>query len=94
MNCAYCGQRAVHNDHVLPRSLVKRYNRDRHRYGRPEIPSRWLVTVLSCGSCNWRKLTRRLVPPSWAGDVELLSAFFGGPKFQVWSGERVPEVQR
>lgn len=73
-------------DHVVPRSLVRRYN----RYApieAPSIPPEWLDTVPACFKCNIRKGPRRLVPPSWEKCVEKMNAFFGGVPFRVWHGD-------
>lgn len=85
--CAYCGvRRAVNQDHVVPRAMVRRYN----RYSpleKPSIPPEWLVTVPSCFPCNIRKGPRRLVPPSWEKQVPKLNRFFGGVPWRVWTGD-------
>lgn len=73
--CRYCGDRAVHADHVVPVALRRRHK----GYDGDE----WLVA--SCAADNWRKGTRRLAPPdfdlstlpgsgwrNWNGDVEAL----------------------
>ena len=77
MNCAYCGQPAIHMDHVVPKSLQRKWH----------VPKEWKGTVPCCGPCNWRKGTRRLVPPSWEKHVEALNEFFGGSPFRVWHGD-------
>lgn len=77
--CAYCRERpAIHLDHVVPQSLVKKT--------RKPIPERLLVTVPSCGECNWRKQTRRLVPLSMTALVVELNEHFPGPPWRVWTG--------
>ena len=51
--CAYCGQPAIHKDHVVPKALRRRHKG-------------WeKVTVAACGPCNWRKGTRRYAPPGY-----------------------------
>jgi 5-methylcytosine-specific restriction endonuclease McrA len=85
--CAYCqAARAVNWDHVVPRSLVRRYNRSAP-LDAPSIPAEWLVVVGACFACNIRKGSRRLVPPSWAKQVHALNRFFGGTPFRVWAGD-------
>lgn len=84
--CAYCALPAVNGDHVIPRSLIRRYNANAVE-GAPSIPSKWLAVVPSCFACNILKGTRRLVPPSWAGQVNSLNRFFGGSAFRVWTGD-------
>lgn len=75
--CSYCLVRtAIHQDHVVPKSLARK------RAGPPWVQE----TVPSCGPCNWRKGTRRLVPPSWADRVELLNDLYPGTPFRVWHG--------
>ena len=85
--CAYCRERpAVNGDHVIPRALVRSYNRSAP-VDAPSIPSKWLAVVPSCFSCNIRKGTRRLVPPSWSSQIKALDRFFGGTPFRVWDGD-------
>ena len=87
MICAYCQERrAVNADHVVPKSLRRKYKQHRKREARPRIPHELLGTEPACFSCNIRKGARRLVPPSWAEKVPLLNAFFGGTPFRVWDG--------
>lgn len=83
--CAYCGARAVNKDHVIPRQVVRTYNR-RAPLDAPSIPAEWLETVPACFACNMRKGSRRLVPPSWGKRVEKLNKFFGGTPWRVWHG--------
>lgn len=91
MTCAYCQtERGVNQDHVVPKSLVKKHARDvasTSSWVHEPIPSDFLGTVDCCLTCNVNKGTRRLVPPSWADKVEELNAFFGGTPFRVWSGD-------
>ena len=95
MVCEYCDKPdPEHLDHVIPASLARKYEQTRRRYNRPPIPDKWLVRVYACTSCNWRKFTRRLVPPSWEKEIDELNAFFAGPKWQVWRGNAIPEVMR
>lgn len=85
--CAYCGVlRGVNKDHVVPRQLVRAYNR-RTLIVQPPIPAEWRATVWSCFACNLRKGARRLVPASWADRVDALNDFFGPPPFRVWDGD-------
>lgn len=84
--CAYCGAAAVNGDHVVPRSLVRRYNATAPE-GAPSIPAKWLEVVPACFACNLLKATRRLVPPSWRDQVAALNRFFGGAKWRVWNGD-------
>ena len=84
--CAYCGAPAVNGDHVIPRSVVRSYNRSAPT-GAPSIPNEWLTVVAACFACNIRKGPRRLVPPSWAARVNELNHFFGGTPFRVWHGD-------
>ena len=88
MPCEYCGGRAVHDDHVLPQSLVGNYNADRVIFPeKPPIPEEWLDTVPACLACNLTKFTFRLVPPSWQERIPELDAFFGGrPGWRVYAG--------
>ncbi|HXH10348.1 MAG TPA: hypothetical protein VNP04_11375 [Alphaproteobacteria bacterium] len=77
-NCAYCGvRRAIHADHVVPASLLRK---------RPDVPARLRILVAACGECNWRKMTRRLVPPSLAYLVPELNEAFPGTPWRVWRG--------
>lgn len=85
--CAYCGaRRAVNREHVIPRSLVRTYN----RYApidAPSIPAEWLAVVGACFDCNTRKGNRRLVPPAWANRINQLNRFFPGTPWRVWDGD-------
>lgn len=93
--CAYCGKaRATTVDHVIPQSLAKK-QRNPHQgqcscklcdSRRPAIPEYLLVTVPACGPCNWRKGTRRLVPPSWEPRIELLNELLPGTPWRTWDG--------
>ena len=87
--CAYCGAAAVNADHVIPRVVIRNYNRSAP-VDAPSIPGKWLAVVPACFSCNIRKGARRLVPLSWRDEVAALNRFFGGTPFRVWSG-RVDE---
>lgn len=74
--CAYCdgrNGRAVHADHIVPVAL-------RRRYGGFD-GDEWLVA--SCAADNWRKGTRRLVPPSWS---DRLGELPGTKPWMVWDG--------
>lgn len=81
--CAYCGSPAVNGDHVIPRSLVRKYKRD----DGPSIPAEWLEVVPSCFSCNILKGNRRLIPPYWRKHKARLDEFFGGVEWRVWFGD-------
>ena len=84
--CAYCGVRkAVNRDHVIPRSLIRNYNRFAPDDA-PSIPAEWLEVVGACFECNIRKSSRRLVPPSWIKRVKALNRFFPGTPWRVWNG--------
>ena len=74
--CAYCGNPAVNMDHVIPKSVARRYL----------VPIDLLATVPSCFTCNIRKGTRKLVPPSWADKIPALKAAIPG-RWRVWSGD-------
>lgn len=84
--CAYCGvRRAVTRDHVIPRSVLRSYNRAAPE-GAPSVPGKWLDVVGACFECNVTKSSSRLVPPSWKAEVNQLNRFFGGTEWRVWSG--------
>ncbi|HEX9565596.1 MAG TPA: hypothetical protein VF981_16575 [Gemmatimonadaceae bacterium] len=85
--CEYCGGRAVHLDHVIPKSLAKSYSATRNG---PEIPAAWCVTVPACFSCNVRKGQQRLVPPSWRKHIAKLNSFFPGTDWRVFDGGKIP----
>lgn len=79
--CAYCQkERAVHRDHVIPKSLQKRLKRQG-----VILPAELCATVPSCLSCNLRKSTRKLVPPSWADRIPALKELIPG-QWRVWTG--------
>lgn len=85
--CAYCRKRrAVNRDHVIPRSVLRTYNATAPDDA-PSVPPEWLVEVASCFECNILKGRRRLVPPSWAKQVDELNRFFGGTPWRTWSGD-------
>ena len=85
--CAYCQtRRGYTKDHVIPRALLRRYNRTAPLEA-PSIPPKWLDTVPCCLECNVRKATRRLVPPSWERQVTALNRFFPGVPWRVWHGD-------
>lgn len=80
--CAYCGiEPAIHLDHVVPKSLRKT-----HRAAYDALPPELKATVRACFSCNLRKGTRRLAPPSWAGHVDTLNTLLPGTAWRVWRG--------
>jgi len=75
--CAYCGAQAAGRDHVVPRSIAKKY---------PALPDHLRATVPACLPCNVRKINRKLVPPSWAERIpELCEAIPGA--WRVWRGD-------
>ena len=83
MICAYCRtERAVHKDHIMSKG-----DRRRHEGWDSE-------TVDSCASCNWRKLTRRLVPVGYPRLEELRE--ITGKVWKEWDGsiEGLREVLR
>lgn len=83
MLCAYCrAARGVHQDHVIPASLQRKLR----RMGR-SIPAHLKGTVFACGACNWRKLTRRLIPMAWAAYLDEINELIPwGTRFRVWDG--------
>lgn len=86
MICGYCGvARAIHRDHI-----VSKADRDRYKIDKDDVR----FHVAACGPCNWTKSTRRLVPPSHAHLVDELNALMAGPRWQIYRGGQVPEVQR
>ena len=81
MMCAYCSKRrAVHADHVVPRSIVRRQKNT----ARP-VPFHLRGTVPACMTCNTNKMSRCLIPPSWADRLDELNDL-GIGIFRVWSG--------
>lgn len=79
--CSYCmKRRAVHRDHVIPKAFYHRLRRV------VSFDPALKETVPSCEECNWRKLTRLLVPPSWADRVDALNDLHLGT-FRVWDGD-------
>ena len=79
--CAYCGERAVHMDHIFSRALRRRF---------PDFTD----VVPACYRCNMVRGTRRLLPPSWADRQAELEAMTG-KRWKVWDGgEVVSEVLR
>lgn len=77
--CAYCEkERAVHRDHILSRALRRKH------------PGWDDVTVPSCGTCNWLKGTRRLVPPSWEHRIPELEEL-SGKRWAVYRGGATPK---
>lgn len=75
--CSYCGtRRAVNQDHVVPKTMRKRY----------DVPAELLLTVPACFECNIRKGTRKLVPPSWADKIPALKDALPG-RWRVWNGD-------
>lgn len=80
--CMYCRtKRAVHADHVIPKSLQKKYA----RMGKP-FPADLCATVGSCMACNLLKATLRLVPPAWEHRLDEINALVGGTPFRMWDG--------
>ena len=79
VKCAYCRERpAVTMDHVIPRSIAKKY--------KGLIPAALLLTVPACLTCNIRKGTRKLVPPSWANKIAQLREVIPG-HWRCWNGD-------
>ena len=77
VRCAYCGvRRAVNRDHVVPKSLAKRY----------DLPDELRATVPACFECNIRKGTRKLIPRSWESKIPELKALIPG-HWRVWTGD-------
>ena len=74
MKCAYCGDRAVHQDHIFSKALRRRF---------PEWEN---VTVPACFNCNIIKGTRHFVPPSWELRIPELEALTGA-KWAVFAGD-------
>lgn len=69
----------MHQDHVVPRTL--------RRFVSRVVPRQLLGTVPACPTCNWRKMARRLVPPTWAHLLPLLEEYFPGQTpWRVWTG--------
>lgn len=88
--CAYCRKkRATHSDHVVPKSLKKT-----HKDIWEAAPNLCGATVPACHECNWRKGTRRLVPPSWSDYVETLNVYFPGTPWRVWMGDVTEDAYR
>ena len=81
MICAYCNsRRAVNRDHVIPKIIRKRIKAQL-----ATIPAELLLTVPACFECNYRKGTRKLVPPSWESLIPDLKALIPG-QWRVWDG--------
>lgn len=79
--CAYCGERrAVHAEHVVPKSLRKTMGARYH-----SLPLELRLTVGACYQCNLLKGARKLVPPTWAHHVPQLKELIPGP-WRVWAG--------
>ena len=80
-SCSYCGARAIHADHVMPKYLRKRF---------PE--SEWAtLTTPSCGNCNWAKYTFRWVPPSMEDRIPELVELTG-QEWHVYRGGPASEM--
>ncbi len=79
--CSYCkAAPSIHLDHIVPKALRRRHK------GFDDL------TVPSCGPCNWRKGTRRLVPM----DYEPFDELPGVRPWKRWDGsvEGLREVLR
>lgn len=71
--CAYCGGKAIHADHIVPIALRRRH---------PGFDDdEWMVAA--CGPCNWRKGALRRFPPSFARFAELP----GYKPWKSWNGD-------
>ena len=83
--CAYCGFSAQTIDHIFGKA-------EGRRQGIARDDEAWIVAC--CLDDNLRRLTRRLLPPSWAHRKEELEAMTG-KKWKVWHGGKpVTEVLR
>lgn len=71
MTCAYCGARAVHMDHIVP----KRLRRKHEGWEDAKVPA--------CGECNWRKGDRCIVPM----DYEPFDELPGTRPWMRWNGD-------
>lgn len=80
-NCAYCGKPAAQQDHVVPRQLQRKLRETGRR-----LPRDLEATVFACTSCNYRKLTRHLLPASWEHRIDELNELTGGSPWRVWDG--------
>ena len=70
--CSYCGKaRAVHSDHIVSKSMRRRY------------PGWDDVTVPSCFPCNILKGTRQIVPM----DYEPFDQLPGTRPWMRWDGD-------
>jgi len=78
--CAYCGAQAAHADHVVPRQMRRRAKAAGYNVDSPDN------LVPACGPCDWRKLSRLLIPPSWEDRLDELNAL-GIGTFRVWRGD-------
>ena len=91
--CAYCGDLATTADHVVPRAVLGKHRSERALKGktcpckRHSVPVHLLELVAACERCNLLKLTRRLIPPSWADRLTLLQVMFPGTPWRVWHGD-------
>ena len=83
--CSYCGvRRAVHLDHVVPKSYRRK----------AAIHPVLAGTVPACFRCNSLKGTRRLIPASWADKLTLLSIEYPGTPWRVWDGDTMSPAFR
>ena len=72
--CAYCLDRpAIHFDHIVSKADRRRYEGD---WENERVPA--------CGPCNWRKLTRHLVPRGFSRLAELQAI---DSTWREWSGD-------
>ena len=71
--CAYCGQRAVHKDHLIKRAAARR--RAEAAYHRKDGD----LIVAACMTCNVSIGTRCFVPPSHAHRI---------PELEAWTMQR------
>ncbi len=84
--CAYCqGKRMMDRSSGVARTIDHILSKaEGRRQGIARDDKAWIVAC--CHRCNWRKGTRRLIPPSWAhrqAELEELTS----KKWAVWSGD-------
>ena len=77
--CAFCGEPAQTIDHILNKA-------ESGRCGIKRWDKLWIVAA--CRTCNHRKGTRRLIPPSFAQYKDALVEMTG-KRWKVWDGGKV-----